>query len=159
MTIDHTALPAIGPRFTLTTEDGRHVGVVRHHDRRELVVYDVDDPDRVAVDVVLTPAEADALAALLGCQGPAVHVVSMERHRSHLASVHLLLGPGSPWAGRTVEEVNRRAGPGASVVGVARQDDTVLNPPPGLVLRQGDVALLLAPADVAFTAIGRLTQN
>jgi TrkA domain protein len=63
--VERLALPGIGTRHVLRTATGRQVGVLRHRDgRRDLLLYDADDPDR-AVSVPLTWQEAVALAKAL----------------------------------------------------------------------------------------------
>ena len=55
MDIERVNLPGIGMRHAFTTERGRRIGVVSHHTgRRDLVVYDADDPDTAVVSVALT---------------------------------------------------------------------------------------------------------
>src|SRR5215208_2016608 len=67
MDIERVNLPGIGMRHSFTTGRHRRLGVVSHHNgRRDLVVYDKDDPDSAVVSVALNPAEANALAELLG---------------------------------------------------------------------------------------------
>ncbi|MEQ4301025.1 potassium transporter TrkA [Plantactinospora sp. B6F1] len=67
MDIERTTLPGIGTQHTFTTAQGRRIGIVEYHgdDRRDIVHDDPDDPDRM-VGLVLTRAEAVALATLLG---------------------------------------------------------------------------------------------
>jgi TrkA domain protein len=65
--VQETRLPGVGVRRDLLTESGRRVGVVFHRDgRRELALYDRDDPDACRDSLVLTAEEADTLAELLG---------------------------------------------------------------------------------------------
>ena len=67
MVIERTHLPGIGVRHAFTTEQGRRIAVVEHSvgGRRDVVHDDPDDPDGM-VGLALTPAEASALATLLG---------------------------------------------------------------------------------------------
>ncbi|MBQ1041091.1 MULTISPECIES: potassium transporter TrkA [unclassified Micromonospora] len=67
MIIERTFLPGIGVRHTLTTDEGRRIGVIDYHTggRRDIVHDDPDDPDRM-VTLSLTRDEASALANLLG---------------------------------------------------------------------------------------------
>jgi len=45
-TVRETNLPGIGVKHDFTTDDGREVGVLVHRDgRRDIVVYDAEDPD------------------------------------------------------------------------------------------------------------------
>jgi TrkA domain protein len=46
MEIQETALPGVGLRHDFTTRAGRQLGVVTHRTgRRDLLLYDRDDPD------------------------------------------------------------------------------------------------------------------
>ncbi|MFI2713907.1 potassium transporter TrkA [Micromonospora sp. NPDC018662] len=67
MIIERTVLPGIGVRHTMTTEQGRRIGVVvyRLGGRRDVVHDDPADPDGT-VNLALTRDEASALANLLG---------------------------------------------------------------------------------------------
>ncbi|NUR92910.1 MAG: potassium transporter TrkA, partial [Nonomuraea sp.] len=54
MEVEQTALPGIGLRHDFTTRAGRRVGVISHRTgRRDLVIYDQDDPDRACQTVKL----------------------------------------------------------------------------------------------------------
>jgi TrkA domain protein len=64
--IERVALPGIGVSHTATTGRRQRVGVISHlTGRRDLVVYDPDDPERAAYAIVLDAVEADHLAGLL----------------------------------------------------------------------------------------------
>ncbi|MCI4066816.1 potassium transporter TrkA [Micromonospora sp. R77] len=67
MDIERTTLPGIGTRHVFTTAQGRRIGIVEYQagGRRDVVLDDADDPDRM-VSLTLTRVEATALAALLG---------------------------------------------------------------------------------------------
>ena len=53
--MEQTALPGIGVRHDLVTSSGRTVGVVSHRNgRRDLLLYDVDDPDACLASIPLT---------------------------------------------------------------------------------------------------------
>jgi TrkA domain protein len=65
--IGETALPGIGTRFDFVTEAGDRIGVVVHLDgRRELLVYDREDPDACRGLLRLGERDARTLAQLLG---------------------------------------------------------------------------------------------
>ena len=50
----------------LVTESGRRVAVVSHRNgRRDLVLFDPDDPDACQADIPLTDDEAEAPAGIL----------------------------------------------------------------------------------------------
>jgi len=57
----------VGFRHDFTTRRGRQLGVVSHRTgRRDLILYDQDDPDAAQEVVQLSGAESEALGGLLG---------------------------------------------------------------------------------------------
>ena len=67
--VTDTDLPGVGVRFDLETIAGRFVGVVAHQTgRRDLVIYDERDIDRVFGSVELTEDEGHTLGEFLGGQ-------------------------------------------------------------------------------------------
>ena len=65
--VRETQLPGVGVKHDFTTEDGREVGVLVHRDgRRDVVVYDADDPDSCSVQITLSATDTRTLAELLG---------------------------------------------------------------------------------------------
>lgn len=64
--IEETSLPGIGTRYDFVTEDGDRIGVLVHQSgRRELLVYDRDDPDTARV-VCLSEHDLVRLGEVLG---------------------------------------------------------------------------------------------
>ena len=62
-----TKLPGVGVKLEFTTDEGRIVGVLVHRNgRRELLIYDDDDPDSCSENLELTPADTRTLSELLG---------------------------------------------------------------------------------------------
>jgi K+:H+ antiporter len=55
----------------------------------------------------------------------------------------IVISPGSPAAGRLIGELRLRSETGASVVGIERDGNSVLNPGPDVEIRPGDTVLLL----------------
>ena len=55
MDVERTALPGIGLRHVFITARGRRIGTISHRDgRRDLLVYDREDPDTCVLTVPLT---------------------------------------------------------------------------------------------------------
>ena len=56
MEIQQTALPGVGLRHEFTTSDGRQLGEVSYRTgRRDLLLYDPNDPDACLEVIRLTP--------------------------------------------------------------------------------------------------------
>ncbi|MDG4824617.1 hypothetical protein O7635_22435 [Asanoa sp. WMMD1127] len=66
MIVERTPLPGIGVCHAVTTTRHQRIGVVLHHTgRRDVVLYDPDDPTRAAATVTLDGREAHHVADLL----------------------------------------------------------------------------------------------
>ena len=76
--VRETKLPGVGVRHEFTTEDGTEIGVLVYHDgRREILVYDSDDPDACTSFMTLSNADTRTVSELLGASQAAFPDVSM----------------------------------------------------------------------------------
>ena len=163
MLVDRTVLPKIGFRYAFTTAEGRRAAVVAHHDgRRELVLYDRDDPDRARSVLALTEAETRMLAHLLGLPVVVDEVPLLDRDLSaaraaRLHAVRIPITEASPGAGRPLEEVAPRTG--ACVVAVLRDDRTVTAPPADFRLEPGDVVVAVGDTPALESLTGLLVRD
>lgn len=143
--VEETALPGVGVRYEFLTEAGERVGMIVHRTgRRELLVYDRDDPDSCRAVLRLGDDDAHILVDLLG--GSAVAERLDARLRQSLEGVTLEwveIVAGSPAAGLTLAELGLRTATGASVVAVLRGDETVSSPPARFRFAVGDTAVLV----------------
>jgi TrkA domain protein len=146
--VTEVVLPGIGLRHDFLTRHGRRVGVVSHRvGRRDVVVYDTDDPDSCSEAVRLDTDEADALAELLGA--PRI-VERLARIRDEIAELHvreLPIRPRSAFAGRTLGETEARTRTGASVVAVLRNDRMMASPNPDFRFECGDVVVVVGTGE------------
>ncbi|RVX40470.1 potassium/proton antiporter regulatory subunit (CPA2 family) [Nonomuraea polychroma] len=146
--VEQTALPGIGLRHDFTTRAGRRVGVVSHRTgRRDLVIYDEDDPDRACQTVTLNDEEADALAELLGAPRIVQRLNELHQQVEGLVSVQLPIPADSPYAGRPMGEARVRTRTGASIVAVVRAGRVVASPGPDFVFQAGDVVVVVGSQD------------
>ncbi|MER7044871.1 MULTISPECIES: cation:proton antiporter regulatory subunit [Streptomyces] len=121
-----TSLPGVGTQYDFTTDEGRHISVVVHHDgRRFLGFYDADDPDACRLEVPLSSDEATALAHLID---PAP-IDAVRTDGIDLVTEHIPVGARSPYAGLLLAETQARTRTGASIVAVLRR--TAAHPSPG----------------------------
>ncbi len=72
---------------------------------------------------------------------------------SHAQLRVVLVGQGSPVAGKLIRELELRSRTGASVVGIERNGDNLVNPGPDEELRAGDKLLLLGSGDQLTQAL------
>jgi TrkA domain protein len=147
MDIQETNLPGVGLRHDFTTKAGRQLGVVTHRTgRRDLLVYDRNDPDACQEVIQLTDDEADALAELLGAARLVEHLAGLQRIEG-LAIDWLPIRPDSPYAGRTIADTQARSRTGVSIVAILRGDRAIPAPAPDAGLEAGDTLVVVGTAD------------
>jgi TrkA domain protein len=148
MDVERTALPGLGLQHVFTTARGRRVGVVSHHTgRRDLVTYDVHDPDTAAETVVLTPDEANMLAELLGTQRIVERLAELARQVEGLVSRQIPIEPGSMYEGRMLGDTRARTRTGASIVAVVRRGQVIASPRPDFWFNAGDIVVVVGTAE------------
>lgn len=145
--ITETPLPGVGVRHDFECKSERRVGVVSHHSgRRDLILYDRDDTDRVADTVSMSTDEARSLGALLG--GPNI-VERLDDLRHQIVGLEigwLTISKNSKLAGRPLGETEMRTRTGVSIVALIRGDAAVPAPGPDDVMLAGDVAVVVGTA-------------
>lgn len=148
MEVEETALPGIGLRYDFETSDGHRVGVVSHRSgRRELVVYDTDDPDTGRTVLNLTDEEGDTLAELLGAPRIVEKLADLHRQVEGLQTREIRLTPGSPYDGRTLADTRARTRTGASVVAVVRDGQVHASIRPDFRFASGDTVVVTGTAE------------
>jgi TrkA domain protein len=158
--INETRLPGVGVRHDFASASGDRVGVVSHHTgRRELVVYDKEDPDAVRTSLRLSPDEARLLGELLG--GPSI-TTSLEVLRQQvqgLAIDWLPISGRSRYAGRKLGETELRSRTGVSIVAIVRDDTAIPAIGPDQDLRGDDVAVVVGTPEGIDEAARLLAAN
>ncbi len=140
-------LPGVGVRHEYTTAEGERVGVVSHRSgRRDIVVYDREDPDRCRSVLHLSPDDTHTLAELLGAPHLSEALASVQRIEG-LAIDWITVPPGSPFVGATIGEGQFRTRTGASIVAVVRRDTPIPSPGPEHRFQAGDVAVAVGTQD------------
>ncbi|HEU4901009.1 MAG TPA: cation:proton antiporter regulatory subunit [Actinomycetota bacterium] len=147
MDIQETNLPGVGLRHEFTTRAGRQLGVVTHRTgRRDLLVYDRDDPDACQEVVQLTDEEADALAELLGAARLVQNLAALTQRIEGLAIDWLPIRADSPYADRTIADTQARSRTGVSIVAILRGDGAIPAPAPDALLEPGDTLVVVGTA-------------
>jgi TrkA domain protein len=154
MDVNETALPGVGLRYDFTTRAGRQVGVISHRSgRRDLLIYDRDDPDTCQEVVQLSAEEADTLAEMLGAARIAGHLAQLQQRIEGLAIDWLEIRPGSPYAGRPLGDTQARSRTGTSIVALLRGEQPIPAPSPDVPLQAGDTAVVVGtPTGIAALA-------
>jgi TrkA domain protein len=156
--VNETKLPGVGMRHDFATANGDQVGVISHHSgRRELVIYDPVDPDRVRACANLDAAETALLAELLGGATVVERLADLRQHIAGLAIDWLPLSAGSAFAGRRLGDTEMRSRTGVSIVAVLRGDAAIPAPGPDTVLHAGDTVVVVGTAEGIDAAVALLT--
>jgi TrkA domain protein len=157
--VEQTALPGIGVRHDLITESGRRLGVVSHRSgRRDLVLYDRDDPDACVASIPLTDDEAEALADFLGASLMLGQLAGLRQQAAGLLTEQLPIQPSSPYTGRRLGDTRIRTRTSASVVAVLRDREVIPSPGPEFVFAAGDVVVVVGTRD-ALDAVMRILAD
>jgi TrkA domain protein len=141
--VRETKLPGLGIRYEFVTQRGNRVGVVHHRTgRKELLIYDPDDPDSCRDVIALSEDDGHTLAELLGGSRVAEELDRLQQVEG-LAIDWLPLSAESPFAGRTIGDTRARTRTGTSIVAVLRGDQAHPAPEPDFELRAGDTLLVV----------------
>ena len=156
MEVFETPLPGLGVRHEFMTSDKERLGVVTLRDgRRELLLYDRDDPDTCRVTIELTPEEAATMVELLGGSRVTERLEDLRLDVEGLSIQWVTIESAQGLAGKTIAEGQIRTRTGASVVAVIRGDTSIPGPGPDFQFQTGDVVLLMG-SDQAVEAAERL---
>ncbi|WP_025274757.1 cation:proton antiporter regulatory subunit [Haloglycomyces albus] len=159
MDVERTELPGIGVRFEMETKRGVRMGVVAHREgRRDLVVYDPDDPDTTLECIVLDSDEASSIGELLGGARIVEKLNRLHHEIDNLVSRKLTVAGNSPYAGKTLGDTKARTRTGASVVAVIHDDVVSTQPAPTTVLNPGD-RLVTIGTDESVNAVDRILHG
>lgn len=146
--VRETRLPGVGIRHDFTTDEGQEVGVFVHRDgRREILVYDRDDPDRCTSMVKFSAADSRTLSELLGASQVTEAVAAVQHDIEGLAIEWIQLAGSSPANGVSIGEGRYRTRTGASIVAVIRDDETFPAPGPEFTLLSDDVVVAVGTTD------------
>ena len=157
MEIQETALPGVGLRQEFTTSAGRQLGVVSYRTgRRELLLYDPDDPDACREVIRLIPEEADALADLLGVARLGGRLAELQQQLAGLAISWLTIRDGSPYATGTIADPQARSRTGVSIVAVQREQTAFPAPTPDFGFQPGDTAVVIGTPEGVKALAGLL---
>ncbi len=151
--INETKLPGVGTLHDFICKSGARIGVISHHaDRREVIIYDAEDPDRVGECVTMTSEEARLLADLLGGSSVTQRLDDLRREIDGLAIDWLPVSPGSAYAGKTIGDAALRTRTGVSIVALIRGDQPIPAPGPDQDLLPNDTAVVVGTPDGIDTA-------
>jgi TrkA domain protein len=141
--VQETKLPGLGIRFDFITRRGNRLGVLHHRTgRRELLLYDFDDPDTCRDVIALDEEDSRTLSELLGGSRVAEELDRLQQVEG-LAIDWLPVPEGTPFADRTIGDTAARTRTGTSVVAVLRGDQAFPAPGPEFGLLAGDTLVVV----------------
>lgn len=144
MEIYETPLPGIGVRYEFTSESGDHVGVVLRRDgKRDVALYDRQDPDSCKGTMELSAGDASKLAELLGGTNITARLDSLKHMVDGLAIEWITMAAEGGLTNKTIGDGHIRTATSASVVAVIRNDSGIPGPGPGFMLEAGDTVLVM----------------
>ena len=153
-----TKLPGVGVRHDFLTEDGDRVGVIVHRSgRREIVVYDSEDPDACSPMLDLSSSDTRVLGELLGSSQVVEAVGAVQHEIDGLAIEWIQLPSASSAVGATIQDGAYRTRTGASIVAVVRGDTTVPAPTPEYRFDAGDTVVAVGTTEGLALLRGLMT--
>ncbi len=142
--VNETKLPGVGVRYDFVASDGQRVGVIHHRGgRREIVLFDLGDPDASVGVVRLDEDDSRTLAELLGSSQVVKELADLQQDIEGLAIDWLPVIDGTPFAGKPIGDTRARSRTGTSIVAVLRDDEAHPAPGPEFVLSPGDTLVVV----------------
>lgn len=142
--VRETPLPGVGVRYDFVTGRGERVAIVHHRTgRRQLVLYEKEDPDCARDSVELEERDSRTLAELLGGAGVAHELTKLQQSVEGLAIDWLPVIGGTAYAGRTIGDTRARTRTGSSIVAVLRGDLPYPSPGPDFLLEPADTLVVV----------------
>ena len=156
--VRETKLPGVGVRHEFTSDSGDDLGVLVHHDgRREILIYDSDDPDACSTIVTLSSSDTRTLSELLGASQVTEVVSAVQQEIEGLAIEWLEVDRDSPARSSTIGDGAYRTKTGASVVAVIRDHRSIPAPGPEFAFEAGDVIVAVGTPE-GVTALRHLIR-
>lgn len=142
--VNETRLPGLGVRYDFVTARGSRIGVVHHRTgRRELLLYEPDDPDTCRSVVALDEDDSRTLAEILGGARVEERLAELKQWVEGLAIDWLPVVAGTPYVGGTIGETGARTRTGTSIVALLRDEEAIPAPGPDERLEAGDTLVVV----------------
>lgn len=152
--VSETPLPGVGVRYDFVTAEGDRVGVVSTRTgRRELLLYDHDDPDSCRAVIRLDADDAHTLTELMGASEVSESVSRMHAVEG-ITLDWLVVAPHSAFVGRALADLRLRTATGVSIVAVVRGGETYPSPGADFVLEESDTAVVVGTPEGIQRASG-----
>ena len=158
MDIFETPLPGIGTRYEFEAESGDRVGVVVRRDgKRDVAIYDRNDPDACTGTVELSEGDASHLAELLGGTNITARLDTLRHEVEGLAIEWITMPAKGGLTRKKIADGKIRTTTSASVVAVIRDEALTPGPDPSFVFAAGDTVLVMGSDEAVSKAATILT--
>jgi TrkA domain protein len=139
----------VGLCFEVTLRTGTRVGVVTQKSgRRELLIYEADDPDTAHEVFTADADEAHTIAELLGGTTVTQHVADLFQTAVEGVNIAWVQCPqGWYAAGRVLGQAELRTRSGVSIIAIVRGQETIPSPGPAELIKAGDTLVLIGTPD------------
>lgn len=145
--VEETLLPGVGVRHEFTTTGGERLALLTHRSgRREIAVFDRDDPDACRTVLHLSIDDTRTLGELLGTSQVSEAVLGAQQIEG-LALDWLTVAAGSRYDGASIADGAFRSQTGASIVAIVRRGSTIPAPEPATTFEAGDVLVAVGTRD------------
>ncbi|MEL7206623.1 MAG: cation:proton antiporter regulatory subunit [Actinomycetota bacterium] len=146
--VTETPVPGVGIRYEFTTTAGDRVGVLVHRSgRRELLVYDEDDPDACRTLLQLSRPDTRTVAELLGASQVSDATAEVEQQIEGLTIDWVTVPGSSSVVGSSIGAGEFRSRTGVSLVAIVRGETTLPAPGPDQTLDAGDVLVAVGTTE------------
>lgn len=145
MKFRETDLPGIGKKFSVITANKEKVSVIIHiSGKREIYFFSKDDFDEPACSFVLTDEEANQLGSILmGTYFKPEGEEEKEMFMKNLVIEWVNVEKNLPITNRSIRELQIRKHTGVSIVSIIRGNQTITNPSPDEVIKEGDTLVII----------------
>lgn len=146
--VRETELPGVGTRFDFTSSSGEPVSVLVYRSgRREILVYDRNDPDQCRTALRLSAEDTITLVEVLGASRVIASLAAAQQELAGLAIDWLTISPSSQWAGKTLVDAAIHTRTGVSIVAIMRGDEAIDAPRADTELMPGDRVVAIGTAN------------
>jgi TrkA domain protein len=157
--VERVDLPGIGFRDDVITASGARLGVLTYRDgKREVAIFEADDPDSTAASLTVTPQEASALAELLGQAKLLDSLSKISDTVTGIFTEHLSIPADSKYIGGELGDTHARTETGVSIVAIVRGTEVIASPKPNNDLLNGDI-LVAVGTRPGLDALAEILSN
>lgn len=145
MEFKETELPGVGKKFSVITSKGDKIAVVVHlSGKKELFYFEADDYDEPVCDIEMSDEEAKQLGSILmGTYFQPVQEEAKQLLLKNLIIEWVKVDENSPLKDKSIKEAEVRRKSGATIISIIRGENTITNPLPDEVIREGDVLIVV----------------